>query len=1455
MPGRNHVASAVLAASASRSGAASVSPLVQSYQQFDVNRPYGPALPRTPDAFTSGMFGPLSPIVPMGIDKPREDSGRPAPRRWQYPVGWNLPVGTPGTEGIKMTTFATLRSLADMYSVVRTCIDKRIAELVALDWDIVPTAEADRAMRGDSDKRTDWDKRRAQVIDFFTSPDSDRAKYPTFESWLSALLEDLFVLDAVALHLHPPRRPNSGPFHSDLASLDLLDGSTIRPLLNMHGSTPRPPDVAYQQYIWGVPRVDLSSVVQGVDVEGMTDQKVAEYRADQLMYLRFKARNWTPYGFSPVEASLLPISIGLARQQFQWDYFQDGSIPGQFVVPGDSVTTPQQIRELQDALNALAGDIGAKHRIIVLPPGSKADAQKSPELTDQFDEWVLSLVTMLFQLTPMDIGITPRARAMMSPEGGRQMAMTNSTQGNQTRVKPITTWLKAVLFDYIIQNVFGQDDMEWSWGITATGENAEQELDMTVQKVQNGILSIDEARISQGEAPWGLPESSVPIVWTGTGPVLLSSIGQAAAQPAIPGDVRHQITAPKPANPGPKLPMPLAANPEDEGTPAHTAATRLPNTAGPHPEPAKDTAETDKAILQAELQKLTRYLRKGKPIDRFVSKVLTDQQLQQGQQPADNGDTAAAVAAVAAAALIAQSVARRAAAVSSVATQVADTIGQLVNRYRNGDVAYPTAVDQGVAALTDGYRTSMADGTRHAADDSGLAVININHEAETRGEAQRGYITRLLGAGDAATPARLEAMASRFDLYGATLTGAYNSAYGATIRQGAPDRRIVWRLGETEHCPLCLERDGKEFTFDTLPGWPGDGGFGGPLCEGGPNCFPAGTEVQSADTEIGYDRWYEGDLVEIVTAEGRQLSGTPNHPVLTCRGWVPLGMLQEGDHLIGGSFVQPGTVDPHVQAVPTGIEQVVDALADVGTPVWSSVLPMDFHGDGAGSSQVKIVGADGQLLDGSDAAGDKPLRKFRLSGADVGQEALSALRHADTVAFGSRSAAGRGVGGSDLVGTLLSGEASPILSGALSGDGRVSGTGSGSPAGSLIGGDGPVAGQVGFPLASDMGAVFGDDAMHQPHGDAEAVGDVLSTVALDVTIDKVIFVERRAFAGHVYNLQTRAGWYVANGLIVHNCGCWLEFVENNQAVDIGTNTQRPDSVQYYAEQNDRIAAARAQAAADRRAFLSTIPGDAAARAAARDDVRQQLSAIANRMIRQSGGYPGVTVEPTDIPADLVAALSKSGDNPAEVAFEASLIASVPEDDWEWIGKLWDPDLHPRDVRGRFVTMGDVSHAESQARTRAPDVVDTRSRRQHRRDLEDAFGGHHDTGETIRPDTAQLPTDRAMAPTEHVAAATGDHDRFVSVKALADQARRSNLYTDAQVRVALDKLEQLRHQAETDKDAERRKAALIGIGAILAGFLVAVFLSPLIAAAPLAIAAVVDHLPEATKVVLEFHRKK
>ncbi len=35
----------------------------------------------------------------------------------------------------------------------------------------------------------------------------------------------------------------------------------------------------------------------------------------------------------------------------------------------------------------LGTDIGAKHQVIVLPPGSKVMPQKATDLSDQFDEW------------------------------------------------------------------------------------------------------------------------------------------------------------------------------------------------------------------------------------------------------------------------------------------------------------------------------------------------------------------------------------------------------------------------------------------------------------------------------------------------------------------------------------------------------------------------------------------------------------------------------------------------------------------------------------------------------------------------------------------------------------------------------------------------------------------------------------------------------------------------------------------------------------------------------------------------------------------------------------------------------------------------------------------------------------------------------------------------------------
>ena len=141
----------------------------------------------------------------------------------------------------------------------------------------------------------------------------------------------------------------------------------------MHGGTPRPPAPGYSQYLYGVPRSDYQTVIAGTDIDdyGLTGAEVNQFRADTMLYVKMVPRRETPYGFPPVEQALLPIISGLQKQEFQLDYFTEGTVPAVYISPGDPNMTPTQIKELQDALNGIAGDPAYHLKVIVLPPGSQ----------------------------------------------------------------------------------------------------------------------------------------------------------------------------------------------------------------------------------------------------------------------------------------------------------------------------------------------------------------------------------------------------------------------------------------------------------------------------------------------------------------------------------------------------------------------------------------------------------------------------------------------------------------------------------------------------------------------------------------------------------------------------------------------------------------------------------------------------------------------------------------------------------------------------------------------------------------------------------------------------------------------------------------------------------------------------------------------------------------------------
>ena len=331
------------------------------------------------------------------------------------------------------------------------------------------------------------------------------------------------------------------------------------------------------------------------------------------------------------------------------------------------------------------------------------------------------------------------------------------------------------------------------------------------------------------------------------------------------------------------------------------------------------------------------------------------------------------------------------------------------------------------------------------------------------------------------------------------------------------------------------------------------------------NCVVGDTKVSGPDVKVGYRRYYEGEIVTLVTAGGHELTITPNHPVLTDRGWVSAGNLQEGDNLVSGTFGNGYlALGPSEDDVPPRIEDVVGALGMVGATRVGGVpvSAEEFHGDG-GDTEVDIVARDNLLGDVRDSSVIEPSSEEDF---EVGAPALS-----------SESLFGSGFGGveelfrswlssseslSGLCAThfdFLFGDSFPAESGGLlaSPDGEsglseppiYDGATDSEHLGHLIDTLPRLVNLLEVGRGSDSLRV---DAPHlgerfdppSAKSEAERLGvfaeygsRLLERLGLMVETDRLIDKSVRQYAGHVYNLQTSEGWYSANSIITSNCFC------------------------------------------------------------------------------------------------------------------------------------------------------------------------------------------------------------------------------------------------------------------------------------------------------------------------------
>lgn len=280
------------------------------------------------------------------------------------------------------------------------------------------------------------------------------------------------------------------------------------------------------------------------------------------------------------------------------------------------------------------------------------------------------------------------------------------------------------------------------------------------------------------------------------------------------------------------------------------------------------------------------------------------------------------------------------------------------------------------------------------------------------------------------------------------------------------------------------------------------------------NCFPLGTPV-AGPPPIGVSlRHYEGEMVVISLASGNLISATPNHPILTLDGWVPIGELSEGDDVVT-CFAADGGPDlvPHDQQVQARIEDVAAALV-VGqamVPVSVPVAAVDFHGDAA-EGQVAVVWANRLLRGDLDPATLKVAEQEDLAPAHPGV-GLPPERSAPQLFARGLPSTGGGIGSGD--------DFAPTFRRAPGADGEQG------------------LGERPWP---DL--VFVEPSAHDASADAEVFGEGIDRAEMGrMKTDKVVSVDRdENFSGHVMNLQTKTGWYTVNGVVVHNCSCWAQVI-------------------------------------------------------------------------------------------------------------------------------------------------------------------------------------------------------------------------------------------------------------------------------------------------------------------------
>lgn len=377
-----------------------------------------------------------------------------------------------------------------------------------------------------------------------------------------------------------------------------------------------------------------------------------------------------------------------------------------------------------------------------------------------------------------------------------------------------------------------------------------------------------------------------------------------------------------------------------------------------------------------------------------------------------------------------------------------------------------------------------------------------------------------------------------------------NAAEMESYKEAGIEKYIFLATLDSRTSEECREADLKIFD---MPGVAGEN-----LPPLHPYCVLPDMVIASPDADAITKSYYSGEVIKLTTANGRGLSITQNHIMLTSRGWVRAKDIVKGDKIVYYRGWDEFVVEPNPtedEGVTT-VEKLFASLIELCPvpPVTVPAAAEHFKGDVVEGSEISVIPINGLLRGEMDPTGAKLLSDFPLVRASkLGEAPLPIECLASHLLVAAGLASDGVVRGLDIAQILLSGTfahhefiglrlASHYDARLLqtAGDNRFANRKLSSDGRDALAGfvesdnfrDAQTLSGVGVP---DLNPLFLQNPLDRVRAYAENTRDFCEALPEVVLFDDVVNVERVHFSGHVYDISSQSTLYYCNGFLSSNC--------------------------------------------------------------------------------------------------------------------------------------------------------------------------------------------------------------------------------------------------------------------------------------------------------------------------------